>query len=117
MFSSGPSTDNARLDVSEREQRHPHHTDAPVERHDDLVEKEVRDERDKPANEVPDRERDGRYPCLVTVRLGFPMMEGDEEVKELFFGGVERGVDLADRVVGYSIFGECTVDDGSCFGR
>lgn len=116
VLPSAPAAHHTRLDISKRKQRDPHNADTVVQRHNDLADDKVWDQRDKAADEVTDGEGYRRDPRLVAVRLRLLMVEGDEEFLETVGGCVEGGVDLRDGVVGDAVDGEDVVDDGGGFG-
>lgn len=82
VLPSTPSTHDARLDISKRQQRHCHHANAIVQRDQNLVDNEIRNQRDESADEITNAQGNGRDPCLVAVRLRFFVVEGDEELEE-----------------------------------
>lgn len=117
IVASAPATDDASLDIPKCTQRDGHDADAPVQRHDDMVGKEVRHQRDEAANEVADGEGERRDPGLVTVGRGLAVVESDEEVEESRVRAVEGGVDLGDGLFGQSERGEDVMDNGAGFSR
>lgn len=116
VVAPGPAAHHTCLDVSEGQQRDCHDSDAHVQGHDHLVDNEVWDEWDETTHEVAQRECDGGDPGLVAVRLGFLVVEADQEVEEAVFRGVEGHVNLVDDIFGETVGSEDGLDDGACFG-
>lgn len=117
VLSPGPTTHNTRLDIPKRQQCDSHDRNAIIQRHEHFIRDEIRDQRDKPADEVANGKGDGRDPRLVAVRLRLFVVEGDEEIKEAVVRGMQRVVELGYRIRGDTMCGKDIVDDRGGFLR
>ena len=117
VLSPGPTAHNTRLDIPKRQQRDPHDRNTIIQRHENFIRDEIRDQGDEPADEVANGKGDGRDPRLVAVRLRLFVVEGDEEIKETVVRGMQRVVDLGYGIRGDTMCGKDIVDDGGGFLR
>lgn len=115
VIPSTPSTHDARLNISKRQQRHCHHANAIIQRNQNLVDNEIRNQRDESADEITNGQGNSRYPCLVAVRLRFFVVESDEELEETVMRSMQGSVDLADDVGGDTMGGENVTHNGTSF--
>lgn len=94
-----PAAYNTGLNISKHKQGNRHNTNTPVQRNCNLLDNEVRNKRNEPANEVTQRERDCRSPRLVAVRSYLSMMESKQELKESVLRRMQVTRDICNRRV------------------
>lgn len=108
-----PAAYNTGLNISKHKQGNGHNTNTPVQRNRNLLDNEVRNKRNEPANKITQGESDGRSPRLVTVRRHLSMMESKQELKETVLRRMQVTRDIRNRRFWEPVWREGLVHHGT----
>lgn len=110
ILASTPPTHSTSLDISKGQQRNHHHANAPVQSCHDLRGNKVWNQRDEPANEVPQCQRESRNPRLIAVWRGLAVVEGNQEFQETLVRRMQIACDIFNGCRGKTVGGENVPD-------